>query len=653
MRVQGSQAAPVKVTPQAVTGFSITNITVDVMGGKTVLQWTGGTGPFQVWASPTLQGPWQVQGNFLLGKSNTVSLGEDQFWKVQAQAPGQLNLATNTQPRLTWNAPDTTMADSLTPFIVEKSTDNGTNWSGITGSPFAVGVRSAQDSTPSPVAYRIREITANGVTVPYNSPSLAGNASGTVIRAVGFNSTLASVGKVIKVLASGDYIVAGYFKGTQNMGGADLVSSPGSYSLYIAKFRSGGEYVWSKSYGGAGDIAVNGIDVDPSGNVFLCGIFTGTGNFGGSNFVCTSTGAWHAEYNSSGNHLWSHGYVIADLSRFCEFTGCVLDSSQNMFCIGYFQGNGCSFGGAPIVVNQQFTQSVLAKYDKDGNFLWNISFPAVVFGTVNQGLGITIDSTDNVYIGGNFYYSIDLAYNNPGNDGSHTIYTSNLTYKQAYVGKFDNNGIHQWSFRRGGDTPNTTPGPGTHANPPATSSQCFYLSLDGQGNLYCLFDVSGLCDLGAGINMTTGQLNNVGVAKYRASDGVYVQGTSWQQKCVITGDNGAMSWMVLDKNSNPVIAFNFNGNAETGVVLPNGIALTSSAYSGVVLKLNAANGSVIWYVQIDGPKSDGVNGISIDPNSGNCLATGNFNDTTRFGQSGVSLTAPNSFGNSFVIEITP
>jgi hypothetical protein len=153
--------------------------------------------------------------------------------------------------------------------------------------------------------------------------------------------------------------------------------------------------------------------------------------------------------------------------------------------------------------------------------------------------------------------------------------------------------------------------------------------------------------------MTTGQLNNVGVAKYRASDGVYVQGTSWQQKCVITGDNGAMSWMVLDKNSNPVIAFNFNGNAETGVVLPNGIALTSSAYSGVVLKLNAANGSVIWYVQIDGPKSDGVNGISIDPNSGNCLATGNFNDTTRFGQSGVSLTAPNSFGNSFVIEITP
>ncbi len=643
-----------------VTGFSITTNAVNIMAGTASMAWTNGTGPYQIWQSPTLSGPWSTAGNTTLAKGKTVSLFENQFWRLQAQAPSVLTLSSNTQPRLTWTVPDTDMADSLTPFFIEKSTDGGTNWSAIAASDaglaaghFNTTTRAANDATTPPVRYRITEVTANGVTVPYNGPSLSGNASGTVIRAVGFNSTLASVGKVIKVLPSGDYVMAGYFKGTQNMGGTDLVSSPGSYSLYIARFHAGGAHVWSKSYGGAGDVTANGIDVDSSGNVFLCGIFTGTGNFGGSNFVCTSTGAWHAKYNSSGNHLWSHGYVIADLSRFCEFTGCVLDSSQNMFCIGYFQGNGCSFGGAPIVVNQQFTQSVLAKYDKDGNFLWNITFPAVVFGSVNQGLGLTIDSTDNVYIGGNFYYSIDLAYNNPGNDGSHTIYTSNLTYKQAYVGKFDNNGIHQWSFRRGGDTPNTTPGPGTHANPPPTASQCFYLSLDGQGNLYCLFDVSGLCDLGAGVNMTTGQLDNVGVARYRASDGAYVSGTSWQQKCVITGDSGAMSWMVLDKNSNPVIAFNFNGNAQTGVVLPDGTELHSSAYSGVVLKLTASNGSVLWYVQIDGPKSDGVNGISTDPNSGNCLAVGSFNDTTRFGQSGVTLTAPNSFGNSYVIEIMP
>ena len=72
--------------------------------------------------------------------------------------------------------------------------------------------------------------------------------------------------------AAGDVIVAGRFGGTLNLGGSNLVSSSGSYDVFIAKYDGAdGGHVWSVKYGGTMEDSVADVVVDAAGDVYVVG----------------------------------------------------------------------------------------------------------------------------------------------------------------------------------------------------------------------------------------------------------------------------------------------------------------------------------------------------------------------------------------------
>lgn len=92
---------------------------------------------------------------------------------------------------------------------------------------------------------------------------------------------------------SGDLVVAGEFWGAVDFGGGPLTShllnEYGESDMFIAKFTSGGDHLWSLSYGGIGWDRPAGLAVDGTGDVFIAGSFESAASFGGD--VLVPTGA--------------------------------------------------------------------------------------------------------------------------------------------------------------------------------------------------------------------------------------------------------------------------------------------------------------------------------------------------------------------------
>ena len=113
----------------------------------------------------------------------------------------------------------------------------------------------------------------------------------------------------IGVDTSDNVYVTGQFTGTANFGGSDLVSAGGN-DIFLVKFNSAGTHQWSKRFGdGATGDGGFSLVIDNANNVIIGGYFSGTTNFGGSNLVAVGgPDAFLAKFNSAGTHQWSARY---------------------------------------------------------------------------------------------------------------------------------------------------------------------------------------------------------------------------------------------------------------------------------------------------------------------------------------------------------
>ena len=154
-------------------------------------------------------------------------------------------------------------------------------------------------------------------------------------------------------------------------------SGSGNYDIHTAKYNSSGTLQWKRTLGGSGlDYNEAGIAVDSSGNAYITGN-TNSSGAGGYDAVI-------AKYNSSGTLQWqrtlgagSNDYSVGEPA---------IDSSGNFYIVGNTRSGGA--GGADILI---------AKYNSSGIVQWQRTLGG---SNTDMGTGITIDSSDNVYITG-------------------------------------------------------------------------------------------------------------------------------------------------------------------------------------------------------------------------------------------------------------
>jgi hypothetical protein len=104
-----------------------------------------------------------------------------------------------------------------------------------------------------------------------------------------------------------------------------------------AKLDSNGNHIWSLRFGDASQQLNDGIAVDGAGNIILTGFFAGSIDFGGGQLVSmASRDMFVAKLNPDGQHVWSQGFggLMEQHGR-----GVITDPMDHIWATGAFIGS--------------------------------------------------------------------------------------------------------------------------------------------------------------------------------------------------------------------------------------------------------------------------------------------------------------------------
>jgi hypothetical protein len=331
------------------------------------------------------------------------------------------------------------------------------------------------------------------------------------------------------------------------------------------------DFVWAKKAGGSVVEGTRAVALDNSGNSYVAGYFQqGNITFGG--IVLTNNG-WRpgspslgsndvfiAKYDPAGNPLWaqSAGGTNSD-----EANALAVDGNGNVYVTGYFQRTA-TFGNITLTNNTGPSTNYIfvAKYDSGGNVLWVQQAGA---NATDQGRGIAVDVSGNVYVTGSFYGT--LAFGN-------TNVVPPFNRFSAFLARYDAAGNFLWVT--------------TQAS--SVTADAYAVAVDDSGNPMITGSFSGTLTLGTNTLVATNPVAQVFTAKYDDAGNVLWARQSKQSTTFLTGTVG--TGIAVDHAGDVFVTGNFKQQITFGT-LSCGDPLFGSAYFVFLVKYDSL-GNVAW-----------------------------------------------------------
>ncbi len=270
---------------------------------------------------------------------------------------------------------------------------------------------------------------------------------GNLIWSKGLGGTGADEVLVMDLDNSGNVYIAGYYEGVANFEGSDLTAI-GTYDLFIAKYDSTGQHLWSKSFGGIDEGTQIQMSVDDAGNnIAISGFFSDSIDLGtGMLHAPGSTSPFVALLNSSGDALWSYTFGGNSSDR---ATAILLANTGDVYLAGVTSGTNVDVDpgiGTYYISSFGSSDIYLIRYDITGAF-------QSAFSLEGEGGDIifSIDKTLNneIYLTG--YTNGDSIDVDPDSANSVFLYgdTTISFVQDILLTKYDSNFNYLWSMRTG------------------------------------------------------------------------------------------------------------------------------------------------------------------------------------------------------------
>ena len=182
--------------------------------------------------------------------------------------------------------------------------------------------------------------------------------------------------------SDGNYIVAGYFcsddiEGIENKGRCDAL---------LVKYDKDGNIIWKKSFGGNDSDIFYSITETHDGNYATAG-YTCSTDIEGFENLNGNCNALTVKYDKAGNVLWKKVFY----DNYSEYYSVIETEDKNIVCVGKVRGN---IDGLQVYETAPDTDSLIVKYDKDGNEIWKKSFG----GSKDDGYTSVIETKDKGYV---------------------------------------------------------------------------------------------------------------------------------------------------------------------------------------------------------------------------------------------------------------
>jgi PKD repeat protein len=334
--------------------------------------------------------------------------GQDTLWSVEADESGSnysVGVITGSLDGQLWNG-------GQDAFLQKRDAYGNIVWSrqfGTSGADAAteLDVVDGYVYLTGTTNGNLDGITAGGFDIFVRKYDSEGN----LIFGTQFGTTASNIGYAIRATTNGDVYAGGEY-------GANA---------FIAKVKTDGSVEWisvitsSSGYGTPNipSTRLYGLDIDNSGNILFAG--NTTGYLPGQILVGTYD-SYVAKSDSEGNFLWfrQFGSVNSDEANDLVVNG------DKIYVTGSVDG----------VLSGQQSQggqdSYLQVYDTLGNHIFTRQFGTTGF---DRGKGIDSDPLGNLYISGPTTGHFPSSQNSGGSD--------------AYLTKFDSNGVLVWAIQTG------------------------------------------------------------------------------------------------------------------------------------------------------------------------------------------------------------
>ena len=217
----------------------------------------------------------------------------------------------------------------------------------------------------------------------------------------------------------------------------------GDDDAFLVKFNAAGSRLWATYYGGDSLDLARACAVDGNGNVYLAGITRSPSG------IATSDGhqitfeggydgdAFLVKFDPDGSRIWATYYGGSDGDRAYS---CAVDGNDNVFMAGVTASpNGIASNGHQNTKGAQF-DTFLVKFDPNGTRLWG-----TYFGSNGNEFGRSCFAAPDgsVLLTGDTYSTTEMA-----TPGAHQ--TTIAPFGDAFLAKFEANGVRSWSTYYGG-----------------------------------------------------------------------------------------------------------------------------------------------------------------------------------------------------------
>lgn len=246
--------------------------------------------------------------------------------------------------------------------------------------------------------------------------------------------------------ASDNIILTGQFQGVSTIGTStftsmvDPITLLDSYEIFLAKFDSNGNPLWSKaSYAEYEDRGL-AVTCDASDNIYLTGQFSDTIDFFGQTINNEIYNAgFVSRFTPAGGLTWIDKLTAGQVLTY----DIELDLTNNLVVTGDFLGKLILFtnDGLHTLDNPYSRKVFVLKLNLDGDFIWaraNGSESEVTSRTV------AIDANNDIYIGGHFKCTFSEF-----SDSTASHYWQSLGFRDIFVTKFSSSGQQLWKTNAG------------------------------------------------------------------------------------------------------------------------------------------------------------------------------------------------------------
>jgi len=185
-----------------------------------------------------------------------------------------------------------------------------------------------------------------------------------------------------------------------------------AWEAFLVKYDRAGNVIWARQSGSvnlAGSGYGLGVTTDPLGNIFMSGEFQASIRFGNdtlNEFDPNYPQAFLAKYDPGGTPVWAIQSFAGSIRGTAAATGVACDPTGNTLITGVF--NDTVYFGSQQLVGQGIQNVFFAEYDILGHCLWAKAFHKIKQWASIYSADVASDARGNWYAIGNFADTVEI-----------------------------------------------------------------------------------------------------------------------------------------------------------------------------------------------------------------------------------------------------